>query len=128
MDRTALSHAAMPALAFGELLRRHRLAAQLTQESLAERAGLSMHGIQKLEGGASHPQRDTVQRLIAALQLVGVEEAHFTTAARPAPRSHQPHRSIPPPTVEPTRHNLPIATTSFVARAGEIQRVTQSLR
>lgn len=34
---------------FGDLQRRHRLAAGLTHESLAERAGLSVHGIQKLE-------------------------------------------------------------------------------
>src|SRR6266540_2691173 len=33
---------------FGDLLRGHRLAAGLTQEALAERAGLSAHGIQKL--------------------------------------------------------------------------------
>jgi transcriptional regulator with XRE-family HTH domain len=42
---------------FGELLRRHRQAAGLTQQELAERAGLSVHGIQKLERGATHPYR-----------------------------------------------------------------------
>jgi DNA-binding XRE family transcriptional regulator len=36
---------------FGDLLRRYRLAANLTQEALAERAGLSDSGIQKLERG-----------------------------------------------------------------------------
>ena len=36
---------------FGDLLRKHRLAAGLTQEELAERAGLSVHGVQKLEQG-----------------------------------------------------------------------------
>src|SRR5262245_50518891 len=40
---------------FGEMLRHHRRAAGLTQQGLAERAGLSEHGIQKLESGASHP-------------------------------------------------------------------------
>jgi transcriptional regulator with XRE-family HTH domain len=38
---------------FGELLRQHRLAAVLTQENLAQRAGLSVHGIHKLERPSS---------------------------------------------------------------------------
>jgi transcriptional regulator with XRE-family HTH domain len=36
---------------FGELLRRYRTAARLTQEELAEQAGLSVRGIQDLERG-----------------------------------------------------------------------------
>jgi transcriptional regulator with XRE-family HTH domain len=119
MDRTQPSHEPVATTAMGELLRQHRLAAGLTQESLAERAGLSMHGIQKLERGASRPHRDTVQRLIAALQLGGSAEARFKTAAQPAPRRREPHRT-PKQGDEPTRHNLPIPTTSFVARAGEL--------
>jgi transcriptional regulator with XRE-family HTH domain len=45
---------------FGDLLRKHRLAAGLTQEGLADHAGLSAHGIQKLERGVTHPYRDTL--------------------------------------------------------------------
>ena len=37
---------------FGELLRRQRVAAALTQEELGERAGLSRRGIADLESGA----------------------------------------------------------------------------
>jgi len=40
---------------FGDLLRQHRLEAGLTQEALAERAGLSVHGIQKLERDVTRP-------------------------------------------------------------------------
>ena len=76
---------------FGELLRQHRLAAGVTQEGLAERAGLSVHGIQKLESGATHPYRDTAERLIRVLQLGEHDEALLKLAARPAPRRHQPH-------------------------------------
>ena len=36
---------------FGMLLRRYRVAAALTQEGLAERAGLSARGVQDLERG-----------------------------------------------------------------------------
>src|SRR5438067_1980550 len=78
---------------FGELLRQHRLAAGLTQENLAERAGLSVHGIHKLERGLTHPYRDTAQRLIAALQLGAADEMRLRTAARPAPRRDRPHLS-----------------------------------
>ena len=48
-----------PTPGFGDLLRQYRQAAGLTQEALAERAGLSVHGIQKLERGVTHPYRDT---------------------------------------------------------------------
>src|SRR5689334_19705353 len=52
---------------FGERLRAHRLAFGLTQEQLAERAGLSRCGIADLERGSrSAPYRDTVDRLAAA--------------------------------------------------------------
>ena len=44
---------------FGELLRPHRQAGGLAQRKLAERAGLSVHGIQKLERGVTHPSLDT---------------------------------------------------------------------
>ncbi len=39
------------AATFGELLRRSRVATGLTQEELAERAGLSARGISDLERG-----------------------------------------------------------------------------
>src|SRR5579859_5875798 len=51
----------------GELLRRYRLAAGLTQEALAERSGLSARSIQHLERGETRPYRDTLQRLVKAL-------------------------------------------------------------
>jgi DNA-binding XRE family transcriptional regulator len=49
---------------FGDLLRTHRLKLGLTQEGVTERAGLSVHAIQKLERGATHPYRDTTNRLV----------------------------------------------------------------
>jgi transcriptional regulator with XRE-family HTH domain len=112
---------------FGELLRQHRLAAGLTQENLAERAGLSVHGIHKLERGLTHPYRDTAQRLIAALQLAAADEARLRTAARPAPRRQRPHPTAPEVGSGTIRTNLPIPMTSFVPRAGEIARVTEML-
>ncbi|HEY7062449.1 MAG TPA: tetratricopeptide repeat protein [Chloroflexota bacterium] len=72
-------------LAFGTLLREYRGAAGLTQEALAERAQLSPRGLQKLEQGDCLPYAATLQRLIRALGLSGVQAARFrAVGARPA--------------------------------------------
>jgi ribosome-binding protein aMBF1 (putative translation factor) len=53
---------------FGELLRRYRVAAGLSQEALAEQARLSVRGISDLERGLSRtPRRETVALLAEAL-------------------------------------------------------------
>ena len=74
---------------FGELLRQHRLAAGLTQELLAARAGLSAHGILKLEHGTTRPYRATVQRLALALELSADDQVLFWASGQPAPRQRQ---------------------------------------
>jgi predicted ATPase/DNA-binding XRE family transcriptional regulator len=113
------------AATFGDLLRQYRLAAGLTQEGLADRAGLSVHGVQKLERGATHPYRDTAQRLEHALQLKPDEGALFLAAVRPLRR----HGTVsPPPADGAGHHNLPIPSTTFVARHGEIERVIQRVQ
>src|SRR5690242_7810137 len=61
---------------FGELLRRYRATVGLTQEELAERAGLSGRGIADLERGArAAPYPQTVRRLADALGLSQEERA-----------------------------------------------------
>jgi transcriptional regulator with XRE-family HTH domain len=56
------------------LLRRYRLAAGLTQEALAERAGLSVAGLSELESGKRQsPCRHTVALLTQALGLMASE-------------------------------------------------------
>jgi transcriptional regulator with XRE-family HTH domain len=107
---------------FGEILREYRRAAGLTQEALAERAGLSVYGIQKLERGATHPYRDTAQRLLAALQLAPEDEVRFRATVQPVHRHGAAHE----PTAE-THHNLPLAVTSFVGRESAVGEVTNYL-
>jgi transcriptional regulator with XRE-family HTH domain len=59
---------------FGDLLRRHRLAAGLTQEELAAQAGLSVRGLSDLERGARlAPRRETVELLAEALLTTAQE-------------------------------------------------------
>jgi transcriptional regulator with XRE-family HTH domain len=65
----------------GELLQRHRLAAGLSQEELAERAGLSERGISDLERGLRQaPYPATLRRLAEALGLPEAERAALLAA------------------------------------------------
>ena len=110
---------------FGTLLRQHRLTLGLTQDALAERAGLSAHGIQKLERGTTQPYRDTAERLSRALHLTEQDAARFKAAVRPIRRHERTQLTAKH---NSPRHNLPIPTTTFVPRSGEIGRVIQRLR
>ncbi len=68
---------------FGELLRRQRRAAGLTQEGLAAQAGLSARGIADLERGARRtPRRDTIALLVRALGASPEDETALLAAAR----------------------------------------------
>jgi transcriptional regulator with XRE-family HTH domain len=69
--------------AFGALLRRHRQAAGLTQEELAERARLSARAVIDLERGARlTPRRETVALLAEALGLPPTERGAGRRQAR----------------------------------------------
>jgi predicted ATPase/class 3 adenylate cyclase len=102
---------------FGTLLRRFRTAAGLTQEELAERAGLSRRGINDLERGARLlPRKDTVALLADALSLAGDDRSAFFAAARrtvPAsgPSGVPPVHTIP---IEATGSSLPGGTITFL--------------
>jgi transcriptional regulator with XRE-family HTH domain len=75
---------------FGEELRRYRRAAGLTQETLAERAGLSTRAISDLERGLKHrPRRDTCRLLVDALQLDSWERARLEALGQSVPRSRR---------------------------------------
>ena len=78
-----------PSPAFGDLTRRYRTAAGLTQEELAERAGVSARSIGDIERGVSRaPHKDTVGLLADALGLLGETRAAFEASARrPAARA-----------------------------------------
>src|SRR5262249_18054114 len=63
--------------------RRHRRAAGLTQEELAERAGISVDAISALERGVSRaPQKATIELLAEALRLSQEERTQLEAAAR----------------------------------------------
>jgi predicted ATPase/DNA-binding XRE family transcriptional regulator len=71
------------ATGFGDLLRRHRRDAGLSQEGLAELAGLSVDAIAALERGRRRAPRPHTLRLLAdALRLGAPDRARLTAAAR----------------------------------------------
>ena len=87
---------------FGDLLRQLRSAAALSQEDLAERAGLSRHGISDLERGARLvPRLETVRLLADGLGSGQTPIArrcsprHARPSWRPAPRSRHPSPQAP---------------------------------
>ena len=66
---------------FGEQLRRYREAAGLSQEELAERAGLTANAIGALERGERRrPYPDTVRRLADALGLDATQRSDLTAS------------------------------------------------
>jgi predicted ATPase/DNA-binding XRE family transcriptional regulator len=127
---------------FGLLLRQYRTDIGLTQEELAERAGLSARAISALERGARHaPYRNTVQRLVQALHLAEDDRAALEAAARPLRRQQltssdqvcPSHRTAiysaekePSPDIE-ERHNLPAELTSFLGRQDQIAKLAELL-
>jgi len=68
--------------AFGALLRHFRGRAYMTQAKLAERAGLSLDAVNKLERGERQaPRCDTVHVLACALQLTAQDRQALEDAA-----------------------------------------------
>lgn len=110
-------------LSFGMLLRRYRTAAGLTQEELAEQAGLSARGISDLERGErERPHRDTVQMLADALALSDEDRAAFETAARlRLPADTPDGLTHAPPT------NLPTPPTPLIGRAEDVAAAARLL-
>lgn len=113
---------------FGTLLRRHRLHRRLTQETLAERAGLSSRSIREMERDPGRtPRPRTVERLATALELTGDERAEFTGAGHAlfwAGRAGRPGPGGPPDgsvrAVDPPPWRLPADLPDFVGRGDEL--------
>jgi predicted ATPase/transcriptional regulator with XRE-family HTH domain len=105
-----------PSEPFAELLRRHRLAAQLTQEALAERSRLSAQAIGALERGVRrNPYRTTVDLLADALGLSPEQREELAASARGRRRPRARRRQPP----EWSRR-LPLPPTPLIGREREV--------
>jgi predicted ATPase/DNA-binding XRE family transcriptional regulator len=108
---------------FGTLLRRYRLDAGLSQEALAERARLSLHGISALERGYRRtPQRETLELLAGALALSAEQRRAFEAAAVRVslPRRRDGPRVTVGPWPSAGSASLPLALTRFFGRDAEL--------
>jgi predicted ATPase/DNA-binding XRE family transcriptional regulator len=118
-------------LSFATLLRQYRLASGLSQEALAERAGLTAQGVGALERGQRRaPYRDTVRALADALGL-GVAERDALSRSVARARAHTEPATVtmlPPVAVPPAYPGLPLPSDALVGRAREIAEVAALLR
>jgi predicted ATPase/DNA-binding XRE family transcriptional regulator len=106
---------------FADLLRQLRSAAALSQEGLAERAGLSVRGISDLERGLSQaPRLETIRLLADGLVLGDDERAALLAAARPAQSPTLRARSSHPT-------NLTVPPTALIGRDEALEAVQRRL-
>ena len=107
-------------VSFGDLLRRFRLAANLSQDALAKRAGLSVRGISDLERGERRaPRLETVDLLATALGLSAADRALLTDAVRRTRQTREVNSPSRP---------LPAALTPLLGREREEAEVIHLLR
>jgi predicted ATPase/DNA-binding XRE family transcriptional regulator len=111
-------------LPFARLLKRYRSVAGLTQEELAERAGLSVRAIGDLERGTkTRPHQDTVEMLADGLGLGPADRAQLEAAVdrRRGPAVHADRTVSRPPFA------VPAALTPLLGRERDQAQVLQLL-
>jgi predicted ATPase/transcriptional regulator with XRE-family HTH domain len=105
---------------FAELLSAYRAAAGMTQETLAARAGLSVHAVSLLERGArTSPRASTVALLAHGLGLGSSDREALTAAARRRPAARTPAPAIPAGHL--------VRRTPFIGREGLLVQVRAML-
>jgi transcriptional regulator with XRE-family HTH domain len=111
--------------AFGTLLHAYRVSAGLSQENLAERAGLSPAAISALEHGRRRqPHPHTVSVLANALGLSPLERSRLQAALEPGSRRPPPQpqpRDLAPAT------GVPAPPTPLIGREAELESASALL-
>ncbi|MFD1544272.1 ATP-binding protein [Nonomuraea guangzhouensis] len=104
----------------GTLLRTWRKRALLTQEQLAERAGLNVRTVRRLEhDGLQQPRIRSILLLAEALRLDGAERATLVTVAR-GPSASAEHDDPAGSGRPPIPRQLPAGVAAFVGRRREL--------
>ena len=124
----------------GNLLRRARQRAGLTQEALADRSGVAIRTIGDLERGRiRRPHRRTVELLVTALHLDPAEQQAIAGDLTRSPQAQGSTRldeqcvgelaasSAPDPGTRPTRWTLPTGPAGFVGRTESLRDLTEIL-
>jgi predicted ATPase/DNA-binding XRE family transcriptional regulator len=115
----------------GQLVRRLRTAAALSQEELAERAGLSVRGLSDLERDVHRaPRLETMRMLADALALGETDRAALFAAARPdllrdgARDGPSSGASLPLPATPLVGREREVAAIIALLRRGEVRLLT----
>ena len=114
---------AEPPVTFAGLLRQLRTEARLTQEELAEAAGLSPRAVSDLERGVNRTAHKETARLLAeALHLIGPARTEFEAVAR--------GRAVPVGAgtggVAAATRTLPRDIASFTGRQQELEQLAEA--
>ncbi len=110
---------------FGDLLRRYRVTAGLSQEALAEKAGLSSDAVRALERGRrTKPRPDTLALLFDALDLKSDDRSVLASAiGQPV----APEKSSVPLSAE-SQMRLPLSPTKLIGRDLLKEQISSLLR
>src|SRR5690348_9694168 len=112
---------------FGSLLRSYRRIAGITQEELAERAGVSADTISNLERGVAHvPHKETVHLLVEALSLTPQERDDLVAAAH-AMRATSPTIGVSPDAPATPQNRVPLPPTPLIGRDNDLAAVCHLL-
>ena len=122
-----LGAVAEPELSFAGLLRQLRAEAKLTQEELAEAAGLSPRSVSDLERGITRTaHKDTGVLLAGALGLPGPVRELFVAAARgktPAAEVLRARQEVPRASAAAATRALPRDIAAFTGRQAELAQL-----
>ncbi|MEU8247381.1 helix-turn-helix domain-containing protein [Nonomuraea sp. NPDC048916] len=120
---------------FAVLLRAHRTRRRLTQEALAELAGISSRSVGEMErGNGRSPRPGTLEHLATALELSGEEREEFVSAgralfwaSRARPTGSSAPRRAPAGAADPPPWTLPADLSDFVGRGDELALLGEAL-
>jgi predicted ATPase/DNA-binding XRE family transcriptional regulator len=110
---------------FGDWLRQHRKALDLTQRDLADQAGCAEVTIRQIERGVRRPSRQIAERMADVLAIAPEERTAFMSFARrltdkPPAVPIELSSSLP-------AHNLPPQPTMFIGREQELAQISKRL-
>jgi tetratricopeptide (TPR) repeat protein/transcriptional regulator with XRE-family HTH domain len=121
---------------FGQLVRAHRQRLGLTQQELADKAGLGERSIRKVEAGRTRvPRAATVRLLADALGLTGPDRDRFCEMAAGVGTGRPTTAAAAPPDVSrftgrverPVPAQLPPEVPAFTGRQRELRQLGQVL-
>ncbi|MEV1000942.1 NB-ARC domain-containing protein [Nonomuraea sp. NPDC050202] len=113
----------------GRLLRGWRKRALMTQEQLAEQAGLNVRTVRRLENGELwQPRSRSVLLLAQALELDGAERALLSAVTRGSPDAErdEPAGNGPPAAAAIVPRQLPADIAALIGRERELATLTGS--